>query len=433
MRLSRILLLLAALVLGLPLFAVGGALLLVRLGAFDTTLERVLSRTLAMPVALDGWRVSLWDRPHIVLEGLTIGVPGAPLIEDADAAVTLPWRALTGEFSHQHAVVIDSGRLNLRVDAAGRDNWTALVERVLDVLGEGPAAFRVDVLEMKDLRLRYEDAPRRLRLDVAGFALAATGLVPREPFPVELRLAATLDRWSGHGRLAGKARLDPDHGRYAIDVDRFTIWGGGASLPVAGIEATGRIEDLTYDSQADRVAIRRAQGTFAGVAFEVQGTIARATTDPAAELRLTSAPFAPGPLAETLGFELPATTDPKALARMQVAATLVASSAELTARDLVVQLDDTHATGSVTLPLTDGAVPRIVLHADRIDLDRYLPPHHDGRPAAAGSEATLEASLAELRQLDVDADLTIDSAQAAGARMRGLRLRIESNVRRAAP
>lgn len=433
MRAPRILLLLAALVLGLPLLAVGGTLLLVRLGAFDATLERTLSRTLATPVALDGFRVSLGKRPRIALEGLTVGAPGAALIEGADAAVTLPWRALAGDFSHQHAVVIDAGRLNLRVDAAGRDNWTALVERVLDLLGEGPAAFRVDVLEMKDLRLRYEDTPRRLRLDVAGFALTATGLVPREPFPVELRLAATFDPWSGHGRLAGKARLDPDHGRYAIDLDRFTIWAGGGSLPIAGIEATGRIEDLAYDLEADRADIRRAQGTFAGVAFEVRGTVARVTTDPAVELRLKSAPFAPGPFAEALGLELPATTDPKALARVQFEATVHASSAELAARDLVAEIDDTHATGSVTLPLTGGAAPRIVLHADRIDLDRYLPPGQAGKPAATGSEATLEASLATLRTLDVDADITIDEARAAGARLRGLRLRVEPDVRQAAP
>ncbi len=433
MRRSRILLLLAALVLGLPLVAVGGALLLVRLGAFDTTLERALSRTLATPVALERFRVSLGGEPRVALGGLTVGEPGTPLIEGADLSITLPWRVLRGEFSHQRAVVIDAGRLNLRVDAAGRDNWTALVERVLELLGEGPSAFRVDSLQMQDLRLRYADAPRGLELKLAGFALTASGVVPREAFPVEVRLAATFDPWSGHGRLAGKARLDPDRGRYAIDLERFTLWAGGGGLPIAGVEAAGRIEDLTYEFEADRVRIARAQGTFAGVAFEGQGTIAAATTDPALELQLRTAPFAPEPFAEALGFELPATADPKALARVRIAATVLASSARLEARDLVAELDDTRATGSVYLPLADGGPPRIVLAADRIDLDRYLPPAATGKPAATRSEATLEASLQALRKLDLDADITIDEAHAAGARMRGLRLRVEPNVRRASP
>lgn len=425
MRFSRLQLLVAALF-GLPLLAVGALLLLLRFGAFDASIARALSRSLATPVAFDHLGLSLLPGPGVALEGLRVGdeQAGAPLIDGARVTVALPWHALRGDFSRQRAVAIDAGQLNLRIDAAGHDNWTALVDRVLELMGEGPAAFRVDALGMKDLRLRFEDARTRRRFAIAGFSMTATEVVPRKPFRVELRLGATSDPWSGHGRLAGRATLDPDRGRYAVDLDRFTIWLGGGGLPIAGVEATGRIEGLAWDMQADRVSVKRAQATAAGVAFEAQGTVAQATTAPAADFRLKTAPFAPRPFAQTLGIELPKTADPATLARAELALTVVASTGSIGIRDFDGTLDDTHASGAADLPLEEGVAPRIVLAADRIDLDRYLPPD---APKAPGSAATLEASLDALRKLDIDADIAIDEARAAGVRLRGLRLRVEPN------
>lgn len=427
MRLSRFQLVLAALI-GLPLLVAGAMLLLLRFGAFDASIARTLSRSLATPVAFDhlGW--SLLPGPGVALEGLHIGDAraGAPLIDGARVGIELPWRAVRGDFSHQRAVTIDAGQLNLRIDAAGHDNWSAFVDRVLELMGEGPAAFRVDALGMKDLRLRFEDARSGRRLSVAGFSMTAADIAPRAPFPVELRLGASADPWSGHGRLAGKAMLDPDQGRYAVDLDRFTIWAGGGGLPIAGVEATGRIEGLAWDMKTDRVSVKRAQGSAAGVAFEAQGTVAKATTAPAAEFRLKTAPFAPRPLAQALGMDLPATTDPATLARARLEATVVATTGSIGIRDFDGTLDDTHATGSFDLPLQQGAAPRIVLAADRIDLDRYLPPTDTKAPRSA---TTLEAALTALRRLDIDADITIDEARAAGARLRGLRLHVEPNLR----
>lgn len=423
MRFSRFPLVLAAL-LGLPLLVLGAMLLLLRFGAFDASIARALSRSLATPVAFDHLGLSLLPGPGVALKGLRVGdeQAGAPLIDGARVTVALPWRALRGDFSHQRAVAIDAGQLNLRIDAAGHDNWTALVDRVLELMGEGPAAFRVDALGLKDLRLRFADARTGRRLAIAGFSMTAADIAPRARFPVELRLGASADPWSGHGRLAGRAMLDPDRGRYEADLDRFTIWAGGGGLPIEGVEATGRIEGLAWDLQADRVSVKRAQGTAAGVAFEAQGAVARATTAPVAEFRLKTAPFAPRPLAQALGIELPAIADPAALARAELAATVAATTASIGLRDFDGRLDDTHATGSLDLPLKEGAAPRIVLAVDRIDLDRYLPP---ADTKAGRGTATLEASLAALRRLDIDADIRIDEARAAGARLRGLRLRVE--------
>ena len=110
MRLSRFQLVLAALI-GLPLLVAGAMLLLLRFGAFDASIARTLSRSLATPVAFDhlGW--SLLPGPGVALEGLHIGDAraGAPLIDGARVGIELPWRAVRGDFSHQRAVTIDAG------------------------------------------------------------------------------------------------------------------------------------------------------------------------------------------------------------------------------------------------------------------------------------------------------------------------------------
>ena len=184
MRLSRFPLVLAAL-LALPLLVLGALLLLLRFGAFDASIARTLSRSLATPVAFDHLGLSLLPGPRVALEGLRVGDAraGAPLVDGARVAVALPWRALRGDFSRQRAVTIDAGQLNLRIDAAGHDNWSALVERVLDLVGEGPAAFRVDALGTKDRWLRFEDARSGLRFAIGGFSMTAADIAPRAPFP----------------------------------------------------------------------------------------------------------------------------------------------------------------------------------------------------------------------------------------------------------
>ena len=59
---------------------------------------------------------------------------------------------------------------------------------------------------------------------------------------------------------------------------------------------------------------------------------------------------------------------------------------------------------------------------DRIDLNRYLPP-----AAKTGSKkkGTLEAAVAELAKLDIDAEIRVAEARVAGATLRDAVIRVE--------
>jgi hypothetical protein len=71
---------------------------------------------------------------------------------------------------------------------------------------------------------------------------------------------------------------------------------------------------------------------------------------------------------------------------------------------------------------------------DRIDLDRYLPAAakrasgHNATPgtgATPARKATLEATVAELAKLDLDAEIRVEEARVAGATLRDAVIRVE--------
>ena len=59
---------------------------------------------------------------------------------------------------------------------------------------------------------------------------------------------------------------------------------------------------------------------------------------------------------------------------------------------------------------------------DRLDLDRYLPPDSPETRSQASPQAAVEALLHGLRQVTLDAEVTLGVAQAAGVTARDLKV-----------
>jgi len=134
-------------------------------------------------------------------------------------------------------------------------------------------------------------------------------------------------------------------------------------------------------------------------------------------LRVRTETFAPRAPAVAFGRPLPVTRDPEAFGAVQATFTCALEDSVLRLDPIEAQLDDTRVTGSV--------VPQqriIRLSADRVDLDRYLAP---GRESRKEKKATLEAAVASLRELDLDAEIRVAEAKVAGATLRDTVVRIE--------
>ena len=85
-------------------------------------------------------------------------------------------------------------------------------------------------------------------------------------------------------------------------------------------------------------------------------------------------PLSPRDLLRDLGIAAPVTRDTAVLQKLSLQAQLLATKSSVAMQNVQLQLDDTTATGQLSLVDFDSAALRFDLNLDRIDFDRYLPP-----------------------------------------------------------
>jgi hypothetical protein len=153
---------------------------------------------------------------------------------------------------------------------------------------------------------------------------------------------------------------------------------------------------------------------FDGLGVKATGQLQAAdlNASPVASFSLDSAPFAPRTIGFTLGQPLPETRDPTALGQASVALHGAWSAAGLRLDDLHGTLDDSRFSGSLSWP-ADGTPPTLRLDVDQVDLERYLAPA-SASAAASSPQAAVEALMRGLETVTMDAEITVDLAQAAG-------------------
>lgn len=400
------------------------AFLLLWLGARTPFGRRVagdwVAEATGLPASIERLRIGFLRGPALEVGGLTLAQPegfgSGRILEIGEARVELPWSSLFGGAAVDSISIADAvARPALAAD--GRDNWTALIERLAELGGEGEAAWSVAELDLERGAVEYEDASAGTRWRLTAISLAAKDVAPRADFPVDLRLAGVSGPNTFHFALNGTAQLDPDQGRYRASALGYTGWAGGDPLPLAGVELTGRLQSVTWIAETQSAAFRGGSFNLAGVPGSFEGELALGEDSTRMSLLIRTESFAPRAPAVAFGRPLPATTDPQAFSTVQATFTCALEEGVLRLDPIEAQLDDTKFAGSV--------VPEqryLRLNADRIDLDRYLAPDKATRKE---KKATLESAVAGLRELDLDAEIRIGEARIAGAKLRDAVLRIE--------
>lgn len=431
MRSSRVALLSLA---GLAIALVSVALLswlLARSAWSEGRLAGWLAERLGVRVALRELAIGYFPTPWAEVGGVVLGAgpdEASPVVLEVEGArVELPWRTVLGRSLRIDDLALTAPGLHLAIDESGEASWTALVEGIAS-FGDGKEgkAWSIGRIELAAGSLGYRDARSGTVLDLTGIALSASDVAPRERFPLELRAAGQYAEYTFHAALDGWARFDPDAGAYAGKDLAFRGWLGGGGLGLGGVELAGAAEAVQADLVAGTLGVHELG--FDGLGLQVAGDIevTGLDTDPTVAFELATEPFAPRAVANTLNVALPATTSPAALARAELRARGGWNEAAgLTVGQLEGRLDDSIVTGSVALR-PGGAPAELRLAIDAVVLDGYLPPPADPPPSLA---AALESLLGELRALDVDAEIGIGRAEAAGVVARGLRVVVEPNLR----
>jgi hypothetical protein len=400
------------------------AFLLLWLAAFTPFARRLAADWVAdatgLPASVERLRLRFLRGPSLEVGGLALGQPPGfgegRLLDVAEARIDLPWSSLLGG-SAVDSVSISDAVARPALAADGSNNWSGMLDRLAELGGEGEAAWSVGELTLERGAVEFEDAAAGTKWRLTAVTLMAQGMAPGAEFPLDLRLAGVTGPNTFHFALNGKATLDPDSGRYHAGALGFRGWAGGDPLPLAGVELSGRVASFTWDAPTQSGAVRGGSFNLAGVPGEFAADLSLGDDAPRANLRVKTDTFEPRAPAIAFGRPLPATRDPQAFGAVQATFTCALGEGMLRLDPIEAQLDDTKITGS--------AVPQqrhLRLSADRIDLDRYLAPDKGSRKE---KKATLEAAVASLRELDLDAEIRVAEAKVAGARLRDTVVRIE--------
>jgi AsmA protein len=222
-----------------------------------------------------------------------------------------------------------------------------------------------------------------------------------------------------HFALEGQGHVDAAARRYEGRSLKFRGWVGGEPLPLPGAEAEGGLARASYDSTTAAAIAEDGRFKFAGIPgrFRAQADLDAPSAEATASV--TTDVFAPRPTAIILGRPLPATADPAAFASLQLKLAARLQDGTLRFEPASGRLDDTNFEASL-VPEERYLRARL----DRIDLNRYLP--KAAAPAAtSGPKATLEATVAQLATLDIDAEIHVGEARVAGAVLRDAVIRVE--------
>ena len=383
-----------------------------------------------------------WQLVGENLAGDAAVVRGSVIIADSAAAAALELGGITlpdgisaadlGSFSASTGFVIALGPQEIELS---NTEFTMLG---VDVRAQ-QAAMRGETLsaQLDVTPFRPNAALRRL---LTPYVPEGVSLEPLSTIAFSGRLAGTPDnmaltgmRFTGLGaQISGSLQLQSAANGMRISGDVATNRFATAEIfAVAGSLVPESISPETAGTAAlsGRFAWDAGAGTLQldGLTVEAfglrgAGAVAATGLGQSAEFsgRIQLEDFSPRELLDRFGLAVPQTSDDTALAAANVSTRFEVSPTAASFSDLVVRLDDSRINGSFVVSEFDDPFYRFTLAADRLDVDRYLPPQ---TPAGADAEVAdtgerragdMELSNEALSAINVDASVSVGALRMAG-------------------
>jgi len=346
-------------------------------------------------------------------------------------------------------LVLDGLALNLARNAQGEANWRTLAARPEPVPGAATAPhglatervlapFLLGGVELTRGRIAWHDAQAGRRYLLEDLSLRTGAVTAGLAVPVRLAGRLQLERPRRELGLTATGTVSLDDAFRVVATPDLVLGveAEGEGLPAEGVAVEARA-GLQYDSARQTLEIAPLE--LVGPALRLTGRLSASALAgaPVLDGQVDVAEARPRELLPLLGVDAPRTTDPAAFGRASGGLPFRVDGEAAVFDRLTQTLDDTTLNG--TLTVTDLAAPavRFELAADRLDLDRYLPPPRgatsapaaeagDARPArpeAAGAVIAAGAALPvePLRRLDLAGSLRADTLKVGGARLADVR------------
>jgi AsmA protein len=378
-----------------------------------------------LPSSIESLGLGFFPSPSVDIRGLAIAQPPGfgeePFATVGRLRIRIPWSGIF-DATDVHEIAATDATVRLVVNPDGDANWSQLGGKPDDGAAAPSAAepvrWSIRTVRLERGAIDYRDLAAGSHGQLTGIALEADGLGPGQAFPFDLTLGGISGANTSHFAIKGQGRIDTAAGRYEGTALDYRGWVGGEPLPLAGAELTGSLGRASYEGTREVIAFEDGRFKFAEVPGTFGGSVNTGEPSMAARFAVSTEPFAPRKTAIILGKPLPATTDPAAFESLQLALVVSLQDDVLRLDPVSGRLDDTNFEARVV-----PAERLVRAGLDRIDLNRYLPVA--SATPAPRKKATLEALVAELAKMDIDAEIRMEEARVAGAILRDAVIRVE--------
>ena len=277
-------------------------------------------------------------------------------------------------------VQLDGAEVVLVRSADGRANWQGIGGDAPPDPNAEPMSLRIDGVTLTDSRVYFVDESASRRLWVEKLNISTDTIAEGTPF-TDTEVAGFL-HMDGFAPAGLPFRIDVPSADVAWDLSRVSV--PRFEVALDGLILEGAVDGAVADT-----------AKFSG--------------------QVQSNEFDPRALLKAVGVDAPKTTDPKALGRVKLTADWKLASGALAVDSLVLDLDDTHLSGSAALG-ADGA-GEFSLTGNRLDLARYLPPPDpDSEP--------FKLPTAMLKGLKIRGAIELDEATLDDTVLKGVTLRL---------
>lgn len=360
---------------------------------------------------------------------------------------------------------LDGLTLHLMRNKEGRSNWSDLMKPSGEAKaagqpsgqtaggGQQPVArkggfslrsLQVAGVDVRNASATWDDARADTHYKIQKLLLRTGKITLGEPFTVNLSFKAEASHPAVDANvdLVTQVNTDVNSERYSFSDLRLTILAKGKGVPGGQqqlvLNGAGRANLDAGTATLNDLKLEAAGVTVTG---NVQAT--HVPSQPQYSGKLAVAQFSPRDVMDKLALKPPATADKNALTQAALQLVFTGSASRLDANKVDMTLDDSHLTGTAKISHFSKPAIDFALNLDRINVDRYLPPHtkaavtSNGSAGASGSGAgsaaatpskasvdSTELPVDALKSLNTNGRLRIGHLQVMGAKMQNVDLTI---------
>lgn len=316
--------------------------------------------------------------------------------------------------------------LNLGKDKSGKTNWADLISRNEKTEAKNPlanlAALAIGGVDISNAAVVWDDKTSGAHYALDKINLRTGALADNTPFDValEFTLESKQPALSARFSAKGKGKLEIAQQHYQLQgVLLKTVVRGKNAADKSALNLSARL-NLEWPQQTLTLTDVKLSGLGVTAGGSFKGS--RIFDAPSFSGNVKVTELSPRAVMPLFGITPPATADPAALTKAALETQVDASARQLRLSNLRLRLDDTTATGSLSISNLSNPQPVLALVLDTLDLDRYLPPTQGSKKSAAtpasiaaGAASALPVEL--LRKLNLDATLRIAALKVKNLRV----------------